>query len=157
MRVSLMAVVVATAMLFSVTALTQLTPGDIPEGWSSVEPAEGTLAALRHGDTLGRLEVIKLAISNDDFGEAQRDLAGRLASSGFNPVGRPEPVKLGAVEAQQRRFTTNMLEREFSLLLVEALHDGQLWQLTVIFRPTQDTNAEAIEGDAHAYFTSLLN
>ena len=157
MRASLMATVVLASLLLCAAAVAQITPGDIPDGWSSVEPAEHTIAALRHGDTLGRLEVIKLAISNEDFGEAQKDLTGRLASEGFSPVGRPEPVKLGTVEAQQRRFTTTMLEREFSLLLVEALHDGQLWQLTVIFSPTQDTNAEAIERDAHAYFSSLIN
>ena len=157
MRASLMAMVFLASLLLGAPALAQLTPGDIPDGWSSVEPAEGTIAALRHGDTLGRLEVVKLAISNEDFGQAQQDLTGRLTSEGFSPVGRPEPVKLGAVEAQQRRFTTTMLEREFSLLLVEALHDGQLWQLTVVFSPTQDTNAETIERDAHAYFSSLIN
>lgn len=145
-----------TLAAFVVVALSSTASAQsVPEGWRSVDVPPGRVAAVVHPTSHARMEAWRVTIEDGQFDSLRGTFEARLKGEGFVAAGTRD-LKLGALAATLRLYTRGVLDREFTLLVVEVARSGELWQFTAIYRPAETLNREKQEADLQAWATAQL-
>ncbi len=151
-RSALAIALVAFVSLIGASAAAQSPPGKIPppEGWVQID-APGRLAAIKHPATLAHAEAARLQVSAEELPAWRADVIDRLGRAGLNLVDDPLPIDLAGTKAFRSTLSANILDRDFTLLIIEVHNGTQLLCITALLRPDDDNPVDRLEADVLAF------
>ena len=129
--------------------------GALPQGWRDYPPTEGRVAAARHDAARATMEAWSMSVPEAQLETFRSALKQRLEAERFEP-GAITELTLDGYPATVQKYEREVLERSFTLLVLEVYRRGELWQFTAMFRPGEELGSAQIESDLQAFAAEVL-